>query len=250
MSDPDATMRHVAPEPPREPARPAGPRPVSLRHGLRRLSTGLLLYGAVGLGVAVIGLMALLYVGGRLGALNDRVEVQVESLIETLDRTATVLDDAGSSALSFAVTLERTPPTVRQAAQTVSTLQGTMRSIEGQLGAISILGQQPLGNVAGLFGQMATDLEGLDTRLELIADDLSTNRDRLLANAASLDALGEQVATVAERLRSGGIEESFADVTSVVTLLALLLSVWTAVPAVGALALGWWLRRELGVDDA
>ncbi|HYH93149.1 MAG TPA: hypothetical protein VD763_08325 [Candidatus Saccharimonadales bacterium] len=223
---------------------------MSLRHGLRRLSTGLLIYGAVGLGVAVIGLMALLYVGGRLGALNDRVEVQVESLIETLDRTATVLDDAGSSALSFAVTLERTPPTVRQAAQTVSTLQGTMRSIEGQLGAISILGQQPLGNVAGLFGQMATDLEGLDTRLELIADDLSTNRDRLLANAASLDALGEQVATVAERLRSGGIEESFADVTSVVTLLALLLSVWTAVPAVGALALGWWLRRELGVDDA
>jgi hypothetical protein len=241
------TTRYPTPAPARPPDRP---RPRSLRHGLRRLSTGLLVYGAIGLTIAILGLLALVWVGGRLDAFNDRVGVQVDALVTTLDRTATVLDDAGDSALSFAVTLERTPPTVRQAAATIGNMQANMRTVESQLSSLSILGQQPLGQVAGLFGQMATDLEGLDTRLGLIADDLAVNRDKLLANSASLKALGSQVDAVADQLREGGIEDSLADVTAVVTLLAVLLAAWTAVPAVGALGLGWWLRRELGDDVA
>jgi hypothetical protein len=241
------TTRYPTPAPAAAPGqRPDRPRPRSLRHGLRRLSTGLLIYGSIGLTIAVIGLLALVWLGGRLSSLNERVGVQVDSLVTTLDRTATVLDDAGASALSFAVTLERTPPTVRQAAATIGNMQANMRTVESQLSSLSIFGQQPLGQVAGLFGQMATDLEGLDTRLGLIADDLTGNRDKLLANAASLKALGSQVGAVADQLREGVIEDSLADVTSVVTLLALLLAAWTAVPAVGALGLGWWLRRELG----
>ena len=47
--------------------------------------------------------------------------------------------------------------------------------------------------MADQFGQIATDLEGLDTRLELIATDLEDNSDKLLANAASLTALGERL---------------------------------------------------------
>ena len=220
--------------------------PLDLRAGLRRLSTGLLVYGGIGLALALLGLVAMIYVGNRIGGLADTTGERVESLILTVEDAADVLADAGSSAVSFAATLERTPPTVRQAASTVESMRQTLLTIESQLGAFSILGSQPLGNVAAQFGQIATQLEGLDTRLGLIATDLEDNKTKLLANAESLTALGERLQTIADDLRTGFIQDGLDDVRVIITILALLLVAWTAVPAVGALILGWWLRRVLG----
>jgi hypothetical protein len=202
-------------------------------------------YGLIGLAIAVIGLAALLWVGGRVGGLADRTSVQVESIIATLDKTATALDDAGTSAVSFAVTLERTPPIVRQAADTIGNLQGNLRAVEQQLASFSILGNQPLSEAARLFGQMATDLDGLDTRLDSLAIALDDNKASLLANAESLRALGVEIEGLADDLRTGIVEDSLADVQVIVTVLILVLVAWTAVPAAGALGVGWWLRREL-----
>jgi hypothetical protein len=224
-------------------------RPLSLRGGLLRLSTGLIAYGLIGVAVTVIGVFALLWVGGRLGGIAERTGDQVESIVATLDSTAVVLDRAGTSATSFAGTLERTPPAVRQTAVTVANLRANLVLVEGQLSAISILGSQPLANVADLFGQMATDLEGLDTRLETIATDLDDNRTALNANAASLQSLGTKLEDVADDLRGGGIEDSFADVQLILTVLSVLLIAWTALPAAAALGLGWWIRRELRDPD-
>ena len=241
----------TAPTPPAAPPPTApGPRPVSLRAGLRRLSTGLLAYGAIGVILAVAGLIAMLYVGNRVSSLADATGERVELLIGTVEDSATVLKDAGSSAISFAATLERTPPTIRQAASTIEGMRGTMLTIQSQLGALSILGSRPLGGVADQFGQIAADLEGLDSRLDLIATDLEDNKNKLLANAASLTALGERLDEIADELRSGFIQDSLDDVRLVITVLAFLLVAWTALPAVGALLFGWWLRRELATPDS
>jgi hypothetical protein len=212
---------------------------------LHRLSNGLIGYGLVGLAIAIVGLAALLWVGGRVGGLADRTSAQVESIIATLDKTAAALDDAGTSAVSFAVTLERTPPIVRQAADTIGNLQVNLRAVEQQLASFSILGNQPLSEAARLFGQMATDLEGLDTRLDSLAAALDDNKASLLANAESLRALGVEIGGLADDLRTGIVEDSLADVQVIVTVLILVLVAWTAVPAAGALGVGWWLRREL-----
>lgn len=221
---------------------------MDLRTGLRRLSTGLIAYGVVGLAIAVIGLVGLLSLSGRVGGLVSSASAQVDTVIETLDETAVALRAAGTSAVSFSVTLERTPPTVRQAAQTLGNLQGNLRTVEGQLSSLSILGTRPLLDVAALFGQMSSDLDGLDTRLGLIADDLEDNRDVLLANASSLTAMGDRLAGIAADLRGDGVAGSgagddLAGVQSTVTIVATILLAWTALPAVGALLLGWWLRR-------
>lgn len=224
-------------------------RPLSLRGGLLRLSTGLIAYGLIGVAVTVIGAFALLWVGGRLGGIAERTGTQVESIVATLDSTAIVLDRAGTSATSFSRTLERTPPAVRQTAVTVANLRSNLILVQGQLSAISILGSQPLSNVAAQFGQMATDLEGLDTRLETIATDLDNNRTALNENAASLQFLGVKLDGVADDLRSGVIEDSFADLQMILTVLSALLIAWTALPAVAALGLGWWIRRELRDPD-
>jgi len=220
-------------------------RPVPLRVGLRRLSTGLLVYGGIGIALAIVGLLAMLYVGNRVTSLADSTGDRIETLVGTVEDTATVLKDAGSTALSFANTLERTPPTVRQAATTVENMRQTLLTIQSQLGQFQVLGSRPLGNVADQFGRIASDLEGLDTRLELIATDLEDNRDKLLDNARSLTALGERLDTVADDLASGFIQDSLDDVRLLLMVLVFVLVLWTALPAVGALILGLWLRRTL-----
>lgn len=235
---------------------PTDPPSLDVHTGLRRLSVGLIGYGVVGLAIAVLGLVALLSLGTRVDGLVDRSSEQLDTVIATIDETAVALSDAGTSAVSFSVTLERTPPTVRQAAQTLGNLQGNLRTVEGQLASLSILGTRPLADVAALFGQMSSDLDGLDTRLGLIADDLEDNRDALLANARSLAAMGDRLAGIADDLRGtdvtaeptgSGIRASVDDLRAVVTLLALILMAWVALPAVGALALGWWLRGQTRV---
>ena len=225
-------------------AEPVAPRPMTLRRGLRRLSTGLIAYGVLGLVLAVVGGLALVWVGGRVGGIADRTGEQVESIVSTLDQTALVLSSMGTSATSFSGTLERTPPAVRQTAQTVGNLRQNLILVESQLSAINILGARPLANAANLFGQMATDLEGLDGRLEVIAADLDSNREALLDNSTKLQALGTELEGLADGLRGGVVEESLADIQLILAVLSVLLVVWLAFPAAGALALGWWLRRE------
>ncbi|MEO6206737.1 MAG: hypothetical protein ABIP77_02130 [Candidatus Limnocylindrales bacterium] len=215
---------------------------MTLAVGLRRASTGLLIYGVVGLLVAALGLVALVWVGGRVTTLSERTEAQVEQLAVTLKASASALDDAATTSMSFASTLERTPPTIRQASQTVGNLEANLRLTSDQLASIFILGSQPLGQVAGLFGQMASDLDGLDTRLDLIAADLEGNKSALLVNADSLRATGVRLDGLAASLRGGFVAESFDDVAAVLTVLALALILVTALPAIGALAFGWWLR--------
>lgn len=223
----------------------------TMRAGLRRLGAGLIAYGITGLLIAVLGLVALQYVGGRVGRVADRITDQVESIAVTLDQTAAVLADTGTSASSFALTLERTPPAVRQTAQAVANLRGNLSLVQGQLGAINILGSRPLANAADLFGQMASDLDGLDGRLAFIATDLETNKAALLVNSASLRDFGLEIGGLADDLRGGVIQDSFADLQVILTAVFVVLVAWTAIPALGALVLGWWiLRQARDLDDA
>lgn len=223
---------------PRVPARPT----------LGRLATGLIAYGLLGLVIAALILAGLAWLSSRVAGMTDGTGTQVLSIVETLDETSTALTDASTSATSFSRTLERTPPAVRQAAKAIGDLRGNLRTIEAQLGEVSILGGRPFGSVAGQFGQMATDLEGLDTQLGLIADDLDTNRSALAANSTSLAALGDRLSGVADDLRGASVGGGLGEVRWFVTLLGVLLALWVALPAGGALWLGWWLRRELAVE--
>ena len=118
--------------------------------------------------------------------------------------------------------------------------------LQDQFRSINILGAQPLSRAADLMGSIATSINGLDARLSGVAASLVANRDALSANRDSLAALGTQMSALAERLRGGIIQESLADQQAVVTILILVFVMWTLVPAVGALLLGVWIRRELG----
>jgi hypothetical protein len=243
---------------PADPPPPAGPRPVSgvtnppaggavpdLRGGLRRLSRGLVAYGVIGLIVAAIGLALLLYANTRIDAAGDRVEASVGQLTTTLDRTAQALHDASTTAATFNTTLDRTQTAVAAAANTIVSVRTNLQNLEGVLRSVSILGASPLGGAANAVGGIASSIEGLDSKLTAIADGLATSRDALAANADSLGALGDSLAATSERLGSGVVEDSLADVHAAIVLMLFVLTAWAAVPAIGALALGVWLQRQL-----
>jgi hypothetical protein len=177
------------------------------------------------------------------------VEERLETVVAALDRTSSALADASSSATSFSFTIERTPPAIRQTAQTIADLRADLRSVQAQMGAIQILGRQPLSGVSDAFGRMATNLDGLDTRLELIASDLEGNRAALVSNAASLGALGDQMAVISADLETGVVQDSLDDVRIAITIISIVLIVWMTIPAAGALWLGRWLLSEVDEDD-
>jgi hypothetical protein len=218
-----------------------------VRAVLPRLANGLIAYGVIGLVLALIAALALVWAGGRFSSLGGRIESQAAAIAATLDASAEALQDASTSATSFAVTLERTPPIVRQVASALADIEASLQAVSGQLTQIDILGRQPLAGTAERVTNMAAALDGLDARLELVAGDLEGNRDALLANSASLAALGEQLTSVAEQLRSEDLGSALADIRAVLVVFGLILLTWIVLPSAGALALGWWLR---GVIDA
>lgn len=221
------------------------PTPLDVRRGLDRLSRGLIAYGIIGLVVAAIGVGALVWVNGRVGNLRTEVETSVGQLATTIERTAKALHDASTTAQGFTVTVEASAVALDSAAATMTQVRTDLLGLESQLRAVNILGTAPLGSAADAVGRTATSLDGLDARLAGIADGLSSNRDTLANNATSLGQLGDSTAAMARRLGSGSIEGSLGDVQAILAVTLLLFAAWSLVPAVGALVLGVWLRREL-----
>lgn len=221
-----------------------GPSDTSLRPGLRRVATGLIAYGVVGLVVAAIGLGALVWVNGKLDSVAANADATVARLTDTLDRAAVALDDAGASATSFSGTLDRTSAAVADAADTLRAVRPQLDALEAQFRSIDILGRQPLGKAADVIAGITGAMDGLDTRLDDIAVNLTENQAKLTANAASLTATGVSLAALSDQLKGGAVTSGVDDIRAVILAILFLLVVWTSVPAFGALAVGVWLRRE------
>jgi hypothetical protein len=213
--------------------------------GLRRLPVGLIAYGVGGLVIGAIGLVVLLGAVGAVGRASGNISGDVDQLGGLLDRTATALDDAAGTARGFSGTVERTGPTVRQAATAIHDIGPRLRDLESQTNAIEILGSRPLSSLSGLFGQIATQLEGLDTQLATIADDLAANQGVLTTNATSLGDLATEVRSLRTRLSVDDIGAGLDSAKSLLIAILALFVMGVAAPAIGALALGLWLRRML-----
>jgi uncharacterized phage infection (PIP) family protein YhgE len=224
--------------------------PASVRAVLPRLANGLIAYGVIGLVLALVAVVALVYAGGRFTSLGGQIETQAATIADTLDKTATALQDASTSATSFAVTLERTPPIIQQVADALTQVETSLQALQTQLSQIDILGRQPLAGTAERVGTIVSAIDGLDTRLGLVAGDLQGNRDSLVANSASLAALSQQLTVVADQLRSENLADALADIRAVLIVFGLVLLTWIVLPSAGALALGWWLRREVAAEAA
>jgi hypothetical protein len=213
------------------------------RRGLARLANALIVYGIIGLIAAAIGFAALIAASGRIGSLGDRIVSEAVSLDAIIVRTADVLDDAATTAASFGPTVAQTSRTVRDAATAVRDIGPRLLDLETQANAIVIFGSRPVAPLGQLFGQIASDLSGLDEQLDGIATELGRNEAALTTNAASLRTLADLVRAYTGRLKPDAIDAGIDEARRLLLFTLALFIGWTAVPAVGSLIVGRWMRR-------
>lgn len=224
----------------------AASRPNGLRGGLHRLSRGLIAYGIIGLVVTAIGFGALVWANDRVGHLHVELDATVARLSTTMEVTAFVLRGASTTATSFSTTVDQSAGAVAAAAVTITEARAALSALEAQLRSVSILGSTPLSSPADAVGRIAASMDGLDGRVSLIADSARGSRDALAGNATALGELADSTESLAGRLGSGVGSDTFSQVQQVIAVTLLALVAWSMVPAAGALALGLWLRRQLG----
>ncbi|HET9615155.1 MAG TPA: hypothetical protein VFP22_10105 [Candidatus Limnocylindrales bacterium] len=211
---------------------------------LTGLSRILVAYGIVGL-LAAIAAVVFLFVGlSRVAALSDRID-ELGGVSTILDRTATVLEDAAASARGFASTVDNSTTALTTAATDVRNVVPRLHELEATTNGISLLGAQPLAPLAGLFGQIAGQLDDLDTRLDTVATALTTNQASLQKNAASLTDLATEARAMATKLGGDALPTAIDDARLLLIALVVVATLGALVPALGALALGLWLRRWL-----
>jgi hypothetical protein len=220
---------------------------VEWRRGLARLATALIVYGVIGLIAAAVGFAALIAASGRIGSLGERIVSEAVSLDTIIVRTADVLDDAATTAASFGPTVAQTATTVRSAAAAVHDIEPRLLELETQANAIEIFGQRPVAPLGQLFGQIAGDISGLDEQLDGIATEMGRNEAALTANARSLGALAGLVRAYTDRIKPEAIDAGIGEARRLLLFTLALFIGWTAVPAVGSLVVGRWMR-ELVTD--
>jgi hypothetical protein len=217
--------------------------PAEWRRGLFRLANALIVYGVVGILVAAIGIAALIGASGRIGSLGERIVSEAVSLDAIVVLTADVLDDAATTVGTFGPTVERTSATVSSAAGALRDLEPRLRDVETQANAFEIFGQRPVAPLGQLFGQIATDVSGLDDQLDAIATEMGRNKAALAANADSLRALADVVRAYKERVKPEAIDAGLDEARRLMLFTLALFIGWTVVPAVGSLIVGRWIRR-------
>ena len=218
------------------------------RRGLLRLANALIVYGVIGLLAAVIGFAALISASSRIGSLGERIVSEAVSLDSIIVLTADVLDDAATTAGSFGPTVAQTSVAVREAASAVRDIEPRLRDLETQANAIEIFGQRPVAPLGQLFGQIATDVSGLDEQLDGIATEMGLNESALTANAESLGALADLVRAYKGRLQPAAIDAGIDDARRLLLITLALFIGWTAVPALGSLIVGRWMRKLVEPD--
>jgi ABC-type transporter Mla subunit MlaD len=224
---------------------PADSRSVAARPEGVWLSRGLIAYGIVGLVVSAIGLGSMVWVNGRISDVRSEARATVARLATTTHLAAIVLRGASTTVGSFGGTADETARAVSSATGTITEVRADLSALEAQLRSVSIFGATPLSSSADAVARIAASMEGLTTQLPLIAGGLEGNRDALARNAAALTELADSTTALAARLGPSVGQDSLDDVQRVIAITLLMFAAWSFVPALGALALGIWLLRQL-----
>jgi hypothetical protein len=216
----------------------------------RRLSRVLIGFGIVGLVVTLLALVGLAIGIARVNGFADRFGGDVGGVARTLDRTSEVIDKAATTAGSFGTTIDGTTGALGIVGGDIDSIVPRLQSIADQTASISILGANPLASVSGLFRDIAAQLSDVRGQLTAIGTSLATNRAALAANASSLSELAAETERLSERLNGASITGAIDDIRLLLVVVLGIGALGAAVPAVGALVVGLWLRRELALDRA
>jgi hypothetical protein len=208
----------------------------------RRLGTGMLVFGLVGLVIAAVVAAAL--IGGAFAArnLDDRLVADQARLAAALDRLSTSMSSLADTVDHAGATLGTSSSTLTDAEAVLDSAAASAQALADSL-RISILGSQPFLRASDRLGDLATTLTSFRGRASALAANLDQNAAdtsgmaaRIRTLQADVDELGERVADL----------DSLGDIVDLVLggiLLCGLLTAWIAAAAAFCAWAGWRLRR-------
>jgi hypothetical protein len=208
----------------------------------RRLGSGLVAFGVVGLIVTVI--LAVTWLAGLIALqdLDDQLEADRVAVATALANTAALMDSTATALEDVTGSMGNMGAALTDASDLLDRLASTTDSLATSLN-VSILGQQPFAGAAENLESIAADLETFAGHSAALAEDLETLEPSLASLAGDLRTVQESVATLATRVEDFGSVERLVGFVRIYVLLSAALAVWLAVLAGGCIWAGRQLRR-------
>ena len=201
----------------------------------RRLSTGLIVYGAVGVLLSIAAVVAVFWLNGEFSDTRDELSVQVDQLEQTLAATSQSIVDAADTADGFTATLDDAAPGLASASRVIGRLQTTVTRVPSL----------PFGSSAESLQSLASDLGALSVSLGGIASSLAPNSEQLTKTTTQLRTLAGEVDNLRGTLEDGLVERGADQGFNFLRAGIIALTIWLALPSVAALLIGIWLRRAV-----
>jgi methyl-accepting chemotaxis protein len=209
----------------------------------RRLGLALVVYGVVGLVLAVV-----IAVAGLIGALRiDDVTARIEAQrVELVAAVSTTTDLVGTLADTLDVArpgLEQVTTSAGRLSALADQISTTADDLAGRLD-VQILGLQPFAGMSVQVRGIAEQTRGLAGDLETIAPAITAASQGTGRIADDLRSLETRMVGLEARMAALGPFDEYGRWLFVGLVLVVLLDVWLAIPAALAIVVGRRLHRQ------
>jgi uncharacterized phage infection (PIP) family protein YhgE len=153
---------------------------------LRSAAIALVLYGVLGLLIAVAMLLVGVSTFARVTSLQSTLESERLSLVTSIRTVSSTLHDTSGATTNFQQSIDQARGAADRASTLANDSAGTFRELGSGLGGVTILGFQPL---AGLGPQFATSAD----QLQQLAISLGATRDALSQNGSDVGRVGNDL---------------------------------------------------------
>ncbi|HUG95349.1 MAG TPA: hypothetical protein VMK30_04330 [Pleomorphomonadaceae bacterium] len=210
----------------------------------RRLGTGLVWFGVVGLVLTVVMMVA--WLGGLLAMrdLDERLEADRQATAISLVQTAALLGSSATTLEDASASLGHVQEALDDAARLLDRLATSTGELAEALN-VTILGQQPFAGTSRSFEDVSGDLDILATRSETLATEVESFHPDLEVVAADLRTVETAIRALGYRVHSFAGVEDLVGLMRGYALLSALLAAWLALLAAGCVWAGRQLRRPV-----
>jgi len=172
---------------------------------LRSAAIALGMYGVLGLLIAAAMLIVGITTFGQVITLQTTLESERVVLVQSIRTVSGTLRDTAASTSDFQKSIDNARGAADQASRLTNDSAGTFRGLGTNLGALTILGFQPLAGVGPQFDSSADQLQQLAITLGATRDALAQNGTDVQRVGTDLGLLQVQLDRVATSLSQPGV---------------------------------------------
>jgi len=172
---------------------------------LRSAAIAFVVYGLLGLFIAAAMLVVGISTFGQVLTLQTTLESERVALVQSIRTVSGTLRDTAATTADFQKSIDNARGAADQASKLTNDSAGTFRGLGTNLGALTILGFQPLAGVAPQFDSSADQLQQVAISLGTTRDALAQNGSDIQRVGADLGQLQVQLDRVATSLSQPGV---------------------------------------------